>query len=278
VIDHLIQLFTPAAAGTMQHRASNQTGLPDFGPLLEGGTAIEAARVGDRGDEDASSPGAGIAPQSQHQLPDRTPQIPGSMSVTGLANTSSEAERTVAGAIGERRELVSMRWGLRANAGLSYLTSRTEAQAAAPDAMLEDLTLPLPESSTRGQLFTFAAVDEGASAGDWLQSLQLLEVASMPEISSAENAPILRANSAIATSASSTSWPERLLRWLATPDGKGATAWIRDFQMTPSQAARMIDSLRSLAAQQGQQLHRIVLNGHELWRSVSKQPNDNRGQ
>lgn len=263
----------------MQHRADNQAGLPDFGPLLESGTDVEGARGGERGGEDASLSSAGTTPQPQHQLPDRSPQPPGWVSAAALANTTSEVERIVAGAIGERNELVSMRWGLRANAGLSYLTIKADAQGAATRSMSEDPALPQMESSTPGQLFTFAAIDETAPMGDWLHSLQLLEVAPERELSSADSAPMMeRTNPAPAATAASTAWPERLLRLLATPEGKGATAWIRDYQMSPSQAARMVDSLRSLAAQQGQQLHRIVLNGHELWRSASTQLNNERGQ
>jgi hypothetical protein len=194
-----------------------------------------------------------------------------------LANTPSEVERVVAGAIGERSELVSMRWGLRANAGLSYLSVQTGVQGVATGSIAEDAVPLQMESSTPAQLFTFAAIDEAAPTGDWLHSLQLLEVAPQRELSSADSAPTMRTNPAPVATAASTAWPERLLRWLAAPDGN-ATAWIRDYQMSPSQAARMVDSLRSLAAQQGQQLHRIVLNGHELWRSASTQLNNQRGQ
>jgi len=264
----------------MQHRANNQTGLPDFGPLLESGTDVEGARGGEWGGNDASLTSAETAPQPQHQLPDRSLQIHGSMSASSaLANTSSEAERIVMGAIDERSELVSMHWGLRANAALSYLAIKTDARGAATDSMSEHSALPPTESSKSGQLFTFAAIDETAPTGDWLHSLQLLEVAPERDLSSADGAPAMeRTNPAPAAAAASSAWPERLLRWLATPDGNGATAWIRDYQMNPSQAARMVDSLRSLAAQQGQQLHRIVFNGHELWRSASTQLNNQRGQ
>jgi len=70
------------------------------------------------------------------------------------------------------------------------------------------------------------------------------------------------------TAAASMLWPHRLLRWLADHDGR-VSAWVRDYRLDPAEAGQLVDYLRNLAEQQGHSLHRIMLNGHELWRVPS---------
>jgi hypothetical protein len=59
-------------------------------------------------------------------------------------------------------------------------------------------------------------------------------------------------------------WPLKLLRWLN--DGpQGATAWLRDFTLSPESVPALVEDLRRFAAAENIPLERIVLNGQTLW-------------
>lgn len=223
----------------------------------------------------ASLPNIEIADPARQQPAD--PIVPSADAISewvpqaSLSNAAPQVERIDAGTIGERIELVSMPWRLQANAGLSYRTIEADVQGD-QDVGVGEETPVLPETNplVHGQLFTFASIGEAASIADWLDSLQLL--ANSPEHvrSTADLTPTTEATDFTpAETLTSLVWPERLLRWLADTQGRGTTAWIRDYQINPSHAGQMIDALRVLAEQQGLPLRRVMLNGHELWHSAA---------
>lgn len=61
-------------------------------------------------------------------------------------------------------------------------------------------------------------------------------------------------------------WPERMLRWQRDGNGE-TTAWVRDYTLDAAGARRLVDALRCEAAQDDRPLHRIMLNGHAVWRA-----------
>lgn len=66
------------------------------------------------------------------------------------------------------------------------------------------------------------------------------------------------------TTSHSASWTMRLLRWFEA-EGRGATAWLRDYTLTADGETRLVDDLRRFATSEGLPLARIVLNGRTLW-------------
>jgi hypothetical protein len=228
---------------------------------------------------DGASPAGELTASAAPPPSETLAQSGGLEFATALTNVPPpDVQRIDAGAIGEQIELISEPWRLQANAGLSYLTIQTDPQGAAADLKPETAVAAPTGSLPPGQLFTFAPIDDGAPESDWLHSLQLVEAGPQHEHASADSTSTAEAAKFTpAVTMASEAWPERLLRWLSDSNGDGATAWVRDYQLNPAQAAKMIDSLHSLAGQQGQQLHRVVLNGHELWRSASTQPTTSRG-
>ena len=197
---------------------------------------------------------------------------------TPLPMAAPEAGRIVVGAMGERIDLVSMPWRLQANAGLSYRTVHSDARGVAAGAIEETPVVCGTSVSVHGQLFTFASLAEAASIADWLDSLQPLAGGFDRDRSAADGIQTAEATDFTpAETLASLVWPERLLRWLADADGKGTTAWVRDYQLSALQAAQMIDALRSLGDQQGLQLRRIMFNGQELWRSAPNPESTSRG-
>ncbi|HEU0153481.1 MAG TPA: hypothetical protein VFQ84_09070 [Arenimonas sp.] len=66
-------------------------------------------------------------------------------------------------------------------------------------------------------------------------------------------------------------WPLKLLRWLN--DGpQGATAWLRDFTLSPEYVPALVEDLRRFAAAENIPLERIVLNGQTLWAAEPATP------
>jgi hypothetical protein len=63
-------------------------------------------------------------------------------------------------------------------------------------------------------------------------------------------------------------WPQRLLRW--TDDADGTTAWVRDFNLPADEHADLARALRAMSDAQHLPLRRIMLNGHEIWRSSTR--------
>lgn len=191
--------------------------------------------------------------------------LAGSVAAATAAAVDVVTDAASIGAGGEHVDFVSVLWHLHANAGLSYRTvnggelqasagritepgappttaiGRAEAREARRDARIEQreerlqsLTMQSQLRATRREEVRVGALDAAAQRAGW--------------------APLL-------------TWPQRMLRWLG--DGEGTTAWVRDYQLDPSNAKTLLDSLRCLAEQQGLPLRRIMLNGHELWRSPS---------
>lgn len=64
-------------------------------------------------------------------------------------------------------------------------------------------------------------------------------------------------------------WPQRLLRWRPDTTGEGVVAWLRDFSLDQAGLSSLVDSIIALAKEQGTPLQRIMLNGHEVWRSTA---------
>jgi hypothetical protein len=251
-------------------------------PPASDGIVIDA-RAAEMPGDSASSPNfvtaASELQQSAHPIVQPTDVGSEWVPQETILNFQPEVDHIDAGTIGERIELVSMPWRLQANAGLSYRTVAIDAPGAASDSREQAPVQSVTNPITHGQLFTFAPLLEDGSIAEWLDSLQPLAGSSDRDRSAADVTPATEiADSAPVETMASLVWPERLLRWLADTDGKGTTAWVRDYQISPSQAARMIDSLRSIAEQQGLHLHRVMFNGHELWRSASTPDITPRGQ
>jgi hypothetical protein len=194
-------------------------------------------------------------------------EIPQGANPLPIPSVHPEVERIAAAVGGEREELVALPWRLQANAGLSYLA----IDGGMPSAVaVRGREMPPAAESLPTEpdaFFTFAPLNASIEAGEWLRSVQPAVAAKQVHASSERAASTEAMRAMTAGTAASVAWPERLLRWIADPQGQGVTAWVRDFGIEPSQLQRMVDSLRDLARQQGQQLHRVVLNGHELWRS-----------
>jgi hypothetical protein len=177
-------------------------------------------------------------------------------------------ERPQTGTTAARLDWLSLPWRLQANAGLSYRTAalplvradRIAAQAVAatiPPAQTRPGSVPtFPNAAPRtweridGLLERFAQTEWPApgSDHDWCGT---------------SGGPVRRGLVAWLI------WPQRLLRWHPDPTGEGGTAWVRDFTLDPAQAQPLVDSILALAEEQGISLHRIVLNGHEVWSSDS---------
>ena len=182
--------------------------------------------------------------------------------------TPPEVVRVVANATAENVELVSLPWHLQANAGLSYRSVGVTLQDIPVDQMGHAGEAPRANPSARAA--ALAAMTE-----DSIVEQQIAFVRSGAAIFVSDRVQRSAAMTAAAdivlpgrSAAASLLWPHRLLRWLADSDA-GMTAWVRDYRLDPSQAAQLVDSLRCLADQQGHSLHRIMLNGHELWRAAS---------
>ncbi|HTD29838.1 MAG TPA: hypothetical protein VK660_10660, partial [Xanthomonadaceae bacterium] len=254
MINPVVQPFPQPGSGATQSRTNNQSGLADFGALLE----TESTGEGDpsfsaearpmpipgdpisnqtagvylsfagpraaplpslfasptdgqsgnaQGNDEPSQASATAAPMRQQPAVSDLPRA-GSALETALRNGPSAAERIDTGAIGNHVELVSEPWGLHANAGLSYLTIETDAQASAASLQQETSVPPPTGPSQSGQLFTFAAFDEAAPEADWLHSLQFVEAAPEHDLSSAASTPTAEAaRSAPAATAASQAWP-----------------------------------------------------------------------
>ena len=171
---------------------------------------------------------------------------------------------------GEQVELDSIPWRLQANAGLSYRTVETDVR---DDGVGLHEMVPLVAHANSMPLvrgFTFAPFSASSSIAEWLASLQPIDGSSAHGGSAGDDPATAEVGTAARTEtvATSLAWPERLLRWLADSNSESATAWVRDYQLAPSQAGGLIDALRLLATQQGFSLDRIMLNGHELWRTA----------
>ncbi|MEI7037462.1 hypothetical protein [Fulvimonas yonginensis] len=64
-------------------------------------------------------------------------------------------------------------------------------------------------------------------------------------------------------------WPERLLRLSQKPGGK-ATMWVRDYGLVPQAIDPLVAHLRRVAAGEGIELERVMVNGVVAWRADSR--------
>jgi hypothetical protein len=217
-----------------------------------------------------STPGNGLVAQTPSQSPlggSTTASTMPTLEAARIALTTTAVHVTT-GAVGDNVELVAMPWRLQANGGLSYCLTGAKAQAL-PESQstpchVELASMPSARATVMSQVGEVAVAESHASmsqngaanlVSDRVQRSAQMSVA-------ADVAMPGRTASALLL------WPHRLLRWLAD-NNTGLTAWVRDYRLDASQATQLVDSLRCLAEQQGHTLHRIMLNGHELWRAPS---------
>jgi hypothetical protein len=164
-------------------------------------------------------------------------------------------------------ELVAMPWHLQANAALSYQTTAQRLENV-DETQNGSSTVVLATPSYAGNKKPLQNLSSNGSQYDLVKIDKTLEFYRISEEASAiagafESARSLRTDSR----ASFIMWPQRVLHWLA--DGDSTTAWVRDYQLDASGAKTLVDALRCFAEQQGFSLRRIMLNGHEVWRSPS---------
>jgi hypothetical protein len=175
-------------------------------------------------------------------------------------------DRASVSAAGERVDFVAVLWHLTANAGLSYRSVLAELLQADGGPLVNPSTMPAnasgrSESAIRAAHPMIEGAERQAIATHRLEvEAALREARRADATTGALNAATQRAGWAPLLT-----WPQRVLRWLG--DGEGTTAWVRDYQIDLSKLESLVDSLRCLADQQGVPLRRIMLNGHELWRS-----------
>lgn len=165
---------------------------------------------------------------------------------------------------------LSLPWRLQANAGLSYRYGHAALSPSHVAAQSVATALPRPQPRV-GQGSALIVDDLQARLDERLEALrQRLAQWELPTAGvdhdwcGTPGGPI-RGGGLLA----SWLWPQRLLRWRADASGDGAIAWVRDFSLDPSQAQPLVDSILALAQEQGLTLHRIMLNGHEVWSSDS---------
>lgn len=164
-------------------------------------------------------------------------------------------------------ELLAVPWRLQANAAMSYesiaqqVKDIGDTQSVLTTIIQATTTLvvdkaQLPVLSSNGSQFDDIKIDKT------LEFYRVSEAASTLA-SAFESTRSQRADSR----ASLIMWPQRVLHWLT--DGDTTTAWVRDYQLDASGTRTLIDALRCFAEQQSFSLRRIMLNGHEAWRSPS---------
>jgi hypothetical protein len=264
VISHTVHLLSPPERSTVQAGATSQSGLRDFGSLLQ---AQEADGKTPQGRERGRSDDASSRESSQDPIHTLTMAEPGSAALPAAAQMAEQVDTAVFGGVDE---LVSVPWRLQASAGLSYFMTAGAGKEETSSMAQQNPT------STRSDAEPLASAQFSspqAANSEGVHSLQSPDAGSKRDpVTSGPAASSEATSSAKDASVTSPVWPERLMRWLADTDGNGTTAWIRDYRMDPAQATRLIDSLRGVADQQGRQLNRIVLNGHELWRADSTLP------
>jgi hypothetical protein len=187
---------------------------------------------------------------------------------TNQVFAATTLDRASVNAGGERVDFVTVLWHLQANAGLSYRSADGDALHSVGDRFAQALAMPTNASGLgagQGRMSTppLAVEDRQPLALQRLAALAQLRDARREE----SGAGSLDAAAQRAGWAPLLTWPQRVLRWLG--DDAGTTAWVRDYQMDLSKVQTLLDSLRCLAEQQGLPLRRVMLNGHELWRSPS---------
>jgi hypothetical protein len=153
-------------------------------------------------------------------------------------------------------------WRLRANAGLSYggVVSLPCVAPGAPGATARPVVgVASPASGVAARVSTF---------GGWATG-EPMAMASGAAGAAREAASAARATAVRAPDANRLShllWPHRVVRSQEGDDG--LTVWIRDYRFDAADTQQLVASIRCDAQRQGLALHRIVLNGHELWRAT----------
>lgn len=216
--------------------------------------AVDAAPVS------APAPALDLAPMRADPL--------AAAAATTQSLAAATVDRASVNAGGERVDFVTVLWHLHANAGLSYRSADGNALQSIGDRFAHSQVRPMNASGLgAGQ----GRMSAPPLAIEDRQPLALQRLAVLAQLRDARReeaaAGGLDAASQRAGWAPLLTWPQRVLRWLG--DGEGTTAWVRDYQMDLSQVQSLLDSLRCLAEQQGLPLRRVMLNGHELWRSPS---------
>lgn len=166
-----------------------------------------------------------------------------------------------------RTELISLPWRLQASDGLSYRFT-SDVAIIAPDATGHEAPLVQPLHRAPMDLPSRMSLRASSPISDEREVSSIRPAPSWRIDRSSLEEPLTLGAEISASRpgwAPLLMWPQRLLRWLA--DDQGTTAWVRDYQLDSSKAQTLVASLCCLADQQNVSLRRIMLNGHELWRS-----------
>lgn len=164
-------------------------------------------------------------------------------------------------------ELLAMPWRLQANAAMSYQSTAQQLKnIGQTQNVLTTIIQATPDHAVdKNQLqglSNHGLQYEGVKIDKALEFYRVSEAASALA-NAFESARSSRAD----TRASLIMWPQRVLHWLAA--GDATTAWVRDYQLDAGATKTLVDALRCFAEQQDISLRRIMLNGHEVWRSPS---------
>ncbi|HEX8027536.1 MAG TPA: hypothetical protein VF491_03695 [Vicinamibacterales bacterium] len=163
--------------------------------------------------------------------------------------------------------MFSVPWHLQANAGLSYLHVGVDSPVPGQVSSYPVPTMMAPESIRSPAPAVVAALIEPVEGERLQDSIRISSlVPSLAE--TAETREVRTAAAGHGHLAPWLLWPQRSMRWIGDAEN-GTTAWVRDYALDGENAQQLLDSLRCLAEQQGISLRRVMLNGHELWRSPS---------
>ncbi|MFA6985141.1 MAG: hypothetical protein WC213_02900 [Arenimonas sp.] len=265
---HPMLVLQPLSASTVELALASGTeanlGALAAAELLEPNSELPVAPAAASAVAAAPVPAPAPAPDLASMRAD--PSAAPAATTQALAATTLDRASVNAG--GERVDFVTVLWHLQANAGLSYRSADGDALQFIGDRFAHLPVMPMNASGPgvgQGRMSTppLAIEDRQPLALQRLAVLAQLRDARREEASAGG----LDAAAQRAGWAPLLTWPQRVLRWLG--DGEGTTAWVRDYQMDLSKVQTLLDSLRCLAEQQGLPLRRVMLNGHELWRSPS---------
>lgn len=198
------------------------------------------------------------------------PELPAPAPTGGAVLAVLElADGTVTVVPGEGRIEIVSSWRLVADGSLAQIGraalpyAATDAAHAAHASTTSSVSLPV---STIAAAMRSDAMSVGGRASPVTLTPAVAalrrDVTNADAINAAGNAPSLPATAA--------TWSLRLLRWFEA-EGRGATAWLRDYTVAGDGEAGLVDDVRRFAQDAGLPLRRIVLNGRTLW-SVESSP------